>query len=110
MQVRKEIEEIKFEQSFPEDLYLLLLGLGKQVLPKKKLLPYLLVLPHTCLPQLAVETAPAAANCALLMTDVVGVAIASDGRKKTQRVQGEILSEVRRSGKNAALSEPCLAE
>jgi hypothetical protein len=35
MQVRKEIEEIKFEQSFPEDLYLVLVGLVKQVLPKK---------------------------------------------------------------------------
>ncbi len=34
MQVRKEIDEIKFEQSFPEDLYLVLLGLAKQVLPK----------------------------------------------------------------------------
>jgi hypothetical protein len=36
MQVRKEIEEIKFEQSFPEDLYLVLVGLVKQVLPEKQ--------------------------------------------------------------------------
>jgi hypothetical protein len=36
MQVRKEIEEIKFEQSFPEDLYLVFLGLVKQVLPIKQ--------------------------------------------------------------------------
>jgi hypothetical protein len=34
MQVRKDIDEMKFEQSFPEDLYLVLLGLAKQVLPK----------------------------------------------------------------------------
>ena len=57
-----------------------------------------------------VENAPAVTKCALLLTDVVGMAIASDGRKKAQRVQGEILSEVHRSGKDAALSEPCLAE
>jgi hypothetical protein len=36
MQVRKEIEELKYEQSFPEDVYLVLLGLVKQVLPKNQ--------------------------------------------------------------------------
>ena len=92
MHVRKEIEEIKYEQSFPEDLYLVLLGLLKQVLPKTKMLRNSRFCPlssglTTHLPStLAIETEPAAANCTLLMTDVVGMAIASDGRKKAQRV------------------------
>ena len=53
MQVRKKIEQIKYEQSFPEDLYLVLLGLVKQVLPKNKqtaiLNSVLLVSQHTAL-------------------------------------------------------------